>query len=99
MTKPPTARQRLIEAVGPAIVQHGVDGLTVQHVLDAADVSRRTYYKHFRGLPDLLSVVYDLCCDQVQQQIIEAIEPAKGLRDKATTGVDRWVDLVTDPQW
>ena len=40
-------RQRLIAGVGQALGEHGYGRLTVARVIDAAGVSRTTFYQHF----------------------------------------------------
>ncbi|MCB9787124.1 MAG: TetR/AcrR family transcriptional regulator [Deltaproteobacteria bacterium] len=52
--RPPPAR------TAAAVVRHGVDGCTVQHILDAAGVSRRTFYRWFRDRDDALDALYEV---------------------------------------
>ncbi|MFK7928959.1 MAG: TetR/AcrR family transcriptional regulator [Myxococcota bacterium] len=93
----PTAPSRLIAAVGPCLVEADIEVLTVQVLLDRAGVSRRTFYKYFDGLPELLLAAYEQVCDQVEREIITAVIDAKGLRAKAQAAVDTWIDVMTRP--
>jgi AcrR family transcriptional regulator len=47
-------RQRLREALLALIVERGYEKLTVQHILDRAEIGRATFYEHFRDKEDLL---------------------------------------------
>lgn len=51
-------RQLLIDALLALIVEHGYEVLTVQDVLDRADVGRSTFYAHFRDKDDLLAAAF-----------------------------------------
>lgn len=48
-------RRVLHEALRSLILERGFDEVTVQHVIDRADVGRATFYAHFRGKDDLLT--------------------------------------------
>ena len=50
-----------IELVG----EKGYTGLTVQEILDRADVGRSTFYTHFHSKEDLLGLVVVSICDHV----------------------------------
>ena len=47
-------RRTLHEALIRLIVRKGYDALTVQEIIDEADVGRATFYAHYRGKDDLL---------------------------------------------
>lgn len=47
-------RQRLHEALVSLAIERGYDAITVQEVLDRAEVARSTFYAHFRDKEDLL---------------------------------------------
>lgn len=42
-------RQRLVAGVAEALAEHGYAGLTVKHVIEAAGVSRATFYEQFEN--------------------------------------------------
>jgi AcrR family transcriptional regulator len=48
-------RRLLREALISLLLERGYDGVTVQDVLDRADVGRSTFYAHFRDKADLLA--------------------------------------------
>ncbi|MDI3418022.1 TetR/AcrR family transcriptional regulator [Streptomyces luteolus] len=53
----PSARSRLLAAADDLFYAHGVDATGVDAIIEAADVARMTFYKHFRG-KDALVVAY-----------------------------------------
>tara|TARA_A100001391_G_scaffold158059_1_gene116357 strand:- start:13868 stop:14599 length:732 start_codon:yes stop_codon:yes gene_type:complete len=52
--------------------QRGLDRTTVQHLLDAAKVSRRTFYKYFRNKMDVLEHIYRIFIDN-KMDVLEHI--------------------------
>ncbi|MFI0264610.1 TetR/AcrR family transcriptional regulator [Streptomyces sp. NPDC017056] len=53
----PSARSRLLEAADELFYRQGVDATGVDAVIEAANVARMTFYKHFGG-KDALVVAY-----------------------------------------
>jgi AcrR family transcriptional regulator len=51
-------RQLLIDALLGLIVERGYETLTVQDILERADVGRSTFYAHFRDKDDLLHAAF-----------------------------------------
>src|SRR5260370_6047850 len=47
-------RRALHEALISLILRKGYDGITIQEIIDEADVGRATFYAHYRGKEDLL---------------------------------------------
>jgi len=52
-------RQRLLTAVVDALEEHGYAGLTVARTIEAAGVSRRTFYEQFADRDECLLAAYD----------------------------------------
>lgn len=52
-------RRALREALITLIVEHGYEKVTVQDVLDRADVGRSTFYAHYRDKDDLFVACFD----------------------------------------
>lgn len=50
-------RRALKEALTDLIVEQGYEAITVQDVIDRADVGRSTFYAHFTHMDDLLMVI------------------------------------------
>lgn len=52
-------RHLLIEALIQLIIERGYEELSVQEILDRADVGRSTFYAHFRDKDDLLYATFE----------------------------------------
>lgn len=54
----------LIHAIA-VFSSRGLERTTVQHLLDAASVSRRTFYKYFQNKFDVLESLYEVCVEHM----------------------------------
>jgi len=52
-------RQLLQEALTGLIAEKGYDSITIQHILDRANVGRSTFYAHFQDKEQLLHSCFD----------------------------------------
>lgn len=50
-----SARRRLLAAADQLFYTHGINATGVDRVIEAADVARMTFYRHFRGKDDLVA--------------------------------------------
>jgi len=53
------ARKAMLKAVEKLVQQKSLDALTVQDILDEAEVSRSTFYKYFKDKYDLANAYYE----------------------------------------
>ncbi|GAA5139180.1 TetR/AcrR family transcriptional regulator [Alloalcanivorax gelatiniphagus] len=60
--------------------QRGLDRTTVQHLLDAAKVSRRTFYKYFRNKMDVLEHIYRIFIDNMLLHFHQEMRQARSVR-------------------
>lgn len=86
----------VVEAGKQACCEHGVHGLTVEHILQKAGISRPTFYKLYKNKEMVLEVV----CEQVQQKLVKAMKKAlteSGSQPEATTPItDRVIDAYLE---
>jgi len=75
-------RRLLIEALIALIMEKGYSKLTVQDILDRADVGRSTFYAHFRDREALLVACFDNVRDELRTEI-DAMTPGASLPDPA----------------
>jgi AcrR family transcriptional regulator len=65
-------RQRILAAVAEAVSDVGYAAMTVEDIIKAAGVSRRTFYEHFKGKEDAFLVSYD----DISAQLMQAVDAA-----------------------
>src|ERR1700748_3847821 len=62
-------RRNLGDALIALIVERGYDRITVQDVLDRADVGRSTFYAHFRDKDALFTSCFDSVREELREQL------------------------------
>jgi AcrR family transcriptional regulator len=75
-------RRILIEALIQLILEKGYSRITVQDILDRADVGRSTFYSHFRDQEALLVACFDSLRDELRGEI-DAMTPGASQPDPA----------------
>ena len=61
--------------------QKGVADTTVQDLLEASQVSRRTFYKYFKDKFDVLENIYSLSVNMLSKRFVEELEKVSSLSD------------------
>lgn len=69
-------------------IEKGIADATVQDLLDAAGISRRTFYKYFRNKIDVLESLYKLAVDVMVLRYQSDIASARNVQDVAKRLVD-----------
>lgn len=82
-------RRTLRQAALRLVAERGIDGVTVQDIADAADVSTRTFFNHFASKQDAL-VVSDLHRIDALRETLAA-QPAAAAPLDALRAVMLWV--------
>ena len=67
--RPQRTRRQLSQALVSLITEKRFDDISVQNVIDRADVGRSTFYNHFRDKEDLLQKDWERFLDSFAQQI------------------------------
>jgi AcrR family transcriptional regulator len=73
-------RRLLQDALVALIIERGYERVTVQEVLDRADVGRSTFYAHFRDKDALFGSCFDDLRDSLQREL-DAMTPGLPPRD------------------
>jgi len=68
-------RQILQDALMGLILEKGYDAVTVQDVIDRANVGRSTFYSHFQDKDDLFLSGFELLRDQFEQHLLNQSPP------------------------
>lgn len=92
-------RARIIDGAALLFAEIGIGDATVQHVLERASVSRRTFYQYFQGKEDVLAAVYDRWVDGLVAAVASSVEPSAQPVDIVVTALDAWLDyqITTSP--
>jgi AcrR family transcriptional regulator len=83
------ARSDIVHAAIEVFSSRSAESTTVEDLLEAAGVARRTFYKHFRSKDDVLAAVYEL----VTRELSAAIESRRDESDDPTTSLRSTLDV------
>jgi AcrR family transcriptional regulator len=71
-------RDRLIAACAQTVERHGYADASVARIIEAAAVSRRTFYEHFSSKEDCFVATYDTAMENLRRRMGAAVEAAGG---------------------
>ena len=75
------ARAEILIHSMAVFAQRGMQRTTVQHLLDAADISRRTFYKYFRNKVDVLENIYRIFVENMLIRFGEEVKRSGTIRE------------------
>lgn len=85
-------RERLLNGVVEAVAERGYNETTIGSIAEAAKISRRTFYEHFKGKEDCFLAAYEMIDDHVRGSMLAAGDPAapwpERLRDRLAALLD-----------
>jgi AcrR family transcriptional regulator len=90
----PSTRDRIVAGAAEVFARQGVSGVVVADILTAADVARRTFYKHFRSTEDVLSAVYDELTHELMDAVLDTIRNEADPLKKVMGSVDAYLRHV-----
>jgi len=70
----------------------GVENTTVQDLLDAANVSRRTFYKYFKNKVEVLECIYEIAAEFLMARFKAVKSQSESLRDFVVSCVEIFFD-------
>ena len=85
-------RGRILAGAFTALEKHGVRQTNVQQVLDAADVSRRTFYQYFRSMDGVKARLYELAMDGLVNQLRDLVNAEPNPSKKAVKAINAYVE-------
>ncbi|MCA9523826.1 MAG: TetR/AcrR family transcriptional regulator [Myxococcales bacterium] len=86
-------RRRIVLASADVFAEQGVRDARVEDILAAAEISRRTFYKYFRGKEDVLLALHDTAIGTLLRSIARAVEQHATLADKLRAGLDTYLEF------
>src|SRR6476646_4076118 len=91
-------RDRILAAVAEACSAEGYGDMSVEDIIAAAGVSRRTFYEHFKNKEHAFLAAYDAVVAQLLQRVSGAVESADELTDKVRAGLGGFLGfLASEP--
>ncbi len=69
----PQTRARILQGVALAVSARGVAATTVQHILEAGEVSRRTFYQHYKNKQDALDALFEVSTGMLLRHVRLAV--------------------------
>jgi AcrR family transcriptional regulator len=74
-------------------VQHGLREMTVAQILEAAGISRRTYYQYFHGKEEAFLAVYEQLVDDLVETVRRGIERVEDPTQRLFAGIEAYLDF------
>lgn len=87
-------RDRLIAGVATAIAEHGYGNLTVKHVIEAAGVSRTTFYENFGNKDEAVVVAHEVIFERFLGLVFRACNAASEWPFKVKSVIDAALDYA-----
>jgi AcrR family transcriptional regulator len=89
-------RRRILAGVVDAVGGLGYERMTVEAVIARAQVSRRTFYEHFRNKEEAFLAAYDHVLDGIMRRIAEACEAAQNGPGRFGAGLRAFMEALAD---
>jgi AcrR family transcriptional regulator len=80
-------RSKLIEATARVVLKHGLRNVTVRHILEEADLSRRTFYQHFKSKEQAAAALYRSVSTELVGELHRGLKSADALPDRLAAGI------------
>lgn len=73
-------RNRLLQVSAQVFAARGIREATIDDLIEAADVSRRTFYQYFRSKDELLVALFTVSCELLLHVLRAEIQRASGAK-------------------
>jgi len=89
-------RDRILAAVADACAAKGYVEMSVEDIIAAAGVSRRTFYEHFKNKEHAFLAAYEAVLGQLFQRVTGAVDAAPDLTDKVRVGLAAFLGFLAN---
>lgn len=89
-------RQQLLDVAGALFAQHGYHGLSMEHLADAAGVSKPVLYQHFPSKHDLYLGLLRDAIAEMEAQITKALEDTGDNKARVHGAIGAYFDFIGD---
>jgi AcrR family transcriptional regulator len=94
-----TRRRMILEAMVRVVGRKGYKATSVADVIEEADVSRTTFYKHFEDKHECFLAAYDLLTEQVLERVIANCDGEQAWVERVRVGLATIVEMFAlDPE-
>lgn len=84
-------RSRILRGAAKVFGERGYSASSVEAILEAAEVSRRTFYRTFRSKEDVLRTLFDNSVQMLLRAVRDASSERKVPRDTAASAVEAYL--------
>jgi AcrR family transcriptional regulator len=99
MSNTETRRQSILEAMVRVVGRKGYKATSVADVIEEADVSRTTFYKHFDDKHECFLAAYDMVVERVVAEVVANCDGERDWVERVRIGLTTIVDLFAlDPE-
>ncbi|MEM8935240.1 MAG: TetR/AcrR family transcriptional regulator [Pseudomonadota bacterium] len=89
-------RARLINAARSVMAKRSVDALTIEEIIQQAQVGKGSFYNHFASKEELFFATMDECIAEIAQEIITIKGKIEDPAEFIAAGIRIYVDRATD---
>lgn len=89
-------RDRILASVADACSTKGYAEMSVEDIIAAAGVSRRTFYEHFKNKEHAFLAAYDAVVLQLFGRVNGAVESAETIQDKIRAGLGAFLGFLAN---
>ena len=94
-----TRRQAILEAMVRVVGRKGYKATSVADVIEEADVSRTTFYKHFEDKHECFLAAYDMVVERVLGEVIANCDAGQPWLERMRAGLSTVVEMFAlDPE-
>lgn len=93
---PKDARQKLLYVALRLFTEKGFKETSILEMVEAARVSKTTFYNFFRSKEELLVQLFERLVDEVLDEVKKAADRQEKVSYKAFSGIRRYIELCTD---
>lgn len=84
-------RSRILRGAARVFGERGYGATSVETILEAAQVSRRTFYRTFRSKEDVLRTLFDRSVQRLVRAVRESPEPGKTSYERVVASVEAYL--------
>jgi AcrR family transcriptional regulator len=91
--KRPPSTERILMAAESIFGERGYASVSVEDILNLADVSRATFYQHFGSKEELAAALFDRALEVLTKSVLERFAAEPTLEGKIAAGLDVYLEL------